>query len=155
MYLVLQLAKSLQKSLNTQQKKLCSLTKNCDLTTFKSNETITSLTQYELSQEQSDLLKAGLYFSIQPDKIQKSEIFTTFEKIHWSFINNLKSEETKNQITAPLSYHGNSYFYNCKPSPRILLQHCVLRNLRKNKDIVKNETRQRKWSCHFRSTTLR
>ena len=37
-----------------------------------SNETITNLTQYELSQEESDLLKAGLYFSIQPDKIQKS-----------------------------------------------------------------------------------
>ena len=31
--------------------------------------------QYELSQEESYLLKAGFYFSIQPDKIQKSEIF--------------------------------------------------------------------------------
>ena len=29
-----------------------------------------------------------------------------------------------------------SYFYNYKPSPRILRQHRVLRNLRKNKDIV-------------------
>ena len=44
-----------------------------------------NLTQYELFQEESDLLKAGLYFSIQPDKIRKSEIFTTFEKIHRSF----------------------------------------------------------------------
>ena len=92
-----------------------------------------NLTQYELSQEESDLLKVGLYFSIQPDKIQKSEIFTTFEKIHCSFLNNLKSEETKSQIKAHLV---NSYFYNCKPSPRILRQHRVLRNLRKNKDIV-------------------
>ena len=33
-------------------------------------------------------------------------------------------------------YLANSYFYNYKPSPRILRQHCVLRNLRKNKDIV-------------------
>ena len=30
----------------------------------------------------------------------------------------------------------NSYFYNYKSSPRILCQHRVLRNLRKNKDIV-------------------
>ena len=30
----------------------------------------------------------------------------------------------------------NSYFYNYKPSPRILCQHRVLQNLRKNKDIV-------------------
>ena len=84
----------------------------------------------------NDLLKAGLYFSIQPDKIRKSEIFTTFKKIHCSFLNNLKSEETKSQIKAHLSYLANSYFYNYKPSPRILRQHRVLRNLRKNKDIV-------------------
>ena len=35
-----------------------------------------------------------------------------------------------------LSYLANSYFYNCKLSPRILRQHCLLRNLRKKKDIV-------------------
>ena len=84
-----------------------------------------------------NLLKAGLCFSIQPDKIRKSEIFTTFEKIHRSFLNNLKSDKTKSQIKAPLSYVANSYFYNYKLSPRILRQHRVLRNLRKNKDIVK------------------
>ena len=40
------------------------------------------------------------------------------------------------QIKAHLSYLANSYFYNYKPSPRTLRQHRVLRNLRKNKDIV-------------------
>ena len=103
---------------------------------FTAKETINNLTQYELSQEESDLLRAGLYFPIQPDKIRKSEIFTTFEKIHRSFINNLKSEETKSQMKAHLSYLGNSFFYNYKPFPCILHQHCVLQNLRKNKDIV-------------------
>ena len=103
---------------------------------FTANKTITNLTQYELSQKESDFLKAGIYFSIQPDKIRKSKIFTTFEKIHRSFLNNLKSEETKSQIKAHLSYLANSYFYNCKPSPRILRQHRALGNLRKNKDIV-------------------
>ena len=33
-------------------------------------------------------------------------------------------------------YPANSYFYNRKPSPGILRQHCVLGNLTKNKDIV-------------------
>ena len=122
--------------LYTQQKKLSSLTRDCNLPIFTANETITNLTQYELSQEESDLLKAGLYFSIQPDKIQKSEIFTTFEKIHLSFLNNLKSEETKSQIKAHLSYLANSYFYNYKPCPHILRQHQILQNLRKNKYIV-------------------
>ena len=128
--------KSLLKSLNTQQKKLSSLTRDCSWPTFAANENITNLMQYELSQEESDLLKASLYFSIQPDKIRKSEIFTTFEKIHHSFINNLKSEDTKSQIKVNLSYLANSYFYNYKPSPHILRQHRVLRNLRKDIDIV-------------------
>ena len=86
--------------------------------------------QYELSQEESDLLKTGLYFSIQPDKIRHSEIFTTFEKIHRSFLDNLKSKETKSQIKAHL------YFYNYKPSPHVLRQYRVLLNFRKNKDVV-------------------
>ena len=127
--------KSLQKSRNTHQKKLSSLMRNCSLPTFISKETITNLTPHELSRKEADLLKAGLYFSIHPDKIRKSEIFTIFEKIHRSFINNRKSEETKNQIKTPLSYLANSYFYNYKPSLRILRQHRVLRNLRNNKDI--------------------
>ena len=128
--------KSLQKSLNGQQKKLSSLTRDCNLPIFTANETIANLTQYELSQEESDLLKAGIYFSIHPDKIRKSEIFTTFEKIHSSFLNNLKSEETKSQVKGHLSYLANSYFYNYKPSPCILRQHFILQNLMKNKDIV-------------------
>ena len=73
----------------------------------------TNLTQYELFQEESDSIKAGLYFSIPQDKIRKSEIFTTFEKIHHSFLNNLKSEDTKSQIKAHPSHLANSYFYNC------------------------------------------
>ena len=74
--------KLLLKSLNTQQKKLSSLTRDCNLPAFTANETIISLTRYELLQEESDFLKAGLYFSIQPDKTRKSKIFTTFEKNH-------------------------------------------------------------------------
>ena len=128
--------KSLQKSLCTQQKKLSSLTRDCNLPIFTANKTITNLTQYELSQEESDLLKVGLYFSIQPDKIRKSKIFTTFEKIHCSFLNNLKSEETKSQVKVHLSYLANSYFHNCKPSPSTLCQNHVLQNLRKNNNIV-------------------
>ena len=58
---------------------------------------------------------------------------TTPEKIHRSFLNNLKSEETKIQIKAHLSYLVNSYFHNYKPSPRIPRQHRVLQNLRKIK----------------------
>ena len=60
---------------------------------------------------------------------------TTFEKILCLFLSNLIAKDTKSQIKACLLYLANSYFYNCKPS-HILRQHHVLRNLRKNKDIV-------------------
>ena len=60
---------SLQKTLYTQLKKLSSLKMNYNLSIFTVNKTITNLTQYELCQEESDLLKAGLHFSIQSDKI--------------------------------------------------------------------------------------
>ena len=95
--------------------------RDINLPIFIANKTITNLTQYELSQEESDLLKASLYFSIQPDKIRKSKIFTTFEKIHRLFLNKRKS----NVIL------GNPFFHNYKSSPRILHQHHVLQNLRK------------------------
>ena len=52
--------KSLQKWLYTQQKKLSSLTRDCNLPIFIAIETVTNLKQYELSQEESDLLKALL-----------------------------------------------------------------------------------------------
>ena len=45
--------KSIQYLLNTQQKKLSSLTINCSLPTFAYNKAITNLTQYELSQKES------------------------------------------------------------------------------------------------------
>ena len=128
--------KLLQKLLYTQQKKLSSLTRDCNLPIFTANKTITNLMQYELSQEESYLLKAGLYFSVQPDKIQKSKTFTAFEKIHRLFLNNLKFEETKSQIKVHLLYLGDSCFYNYKLSPGILHQHCVLQNIRNNEDIV-------------------
>ena len=45
--------KSLQKSLHTQQKKLSSLTRDCSLPISTASKTITSLTQYQLSQEET------------------------------------------------------------------------------------------------------
>ena len=46
-------------------KKLSSLKRDCNLPISRANETITNLTQYELSQEESDLLKAYTFQSNQ------------------------------------------------------------------------------------------
>ena len=47
-------------------------------------------------------LKQVYTFSTQPDKIRKSKIFDTFDKIYRSFLKNLEFKETKSQIKAPL-----------------------------------------------------
>lgn len=72
----------------------------------------------------------------KPHKLRKSDIFTTFENIHWSFMNNLKSEETICKVKTHLFYLASSYTYNYKSAPPVLRQHRLLPNLRKNFDIV-------------------
>ena len=81
-------------------------------------------------------LKQFYTFQSNQIKLLNPKPSLPFEKIHCTFINNLKSKETKSKIKAHLSYLANSYFYNYKTSPSILRQHCVWRNLRKNKDII-------------------
>ena len=83
----------------------------------------------------NNLIYLKQVYTFQSNQIE-FEIFTTFEKIHRSFLNNLKSEEAKNQIKAHLSYLANSCFYNYKPSARIVRQFHILKNLRENKNIV-------------------
>ena len=54
--------------------------------------------------------RKNLIYLKQVYTFQESEIFTTFENIRRSFLNNLKSEETKSQIKVHLLYLANSYF---------------------------------------------
>ena len=76
-------------------KKLSSLTRLFNLPIFTANKTISNLTQYESSQEASDLLKAGSYFYIQSEKIWKPEIFPTFEIFVVCFLTILNSRKLK------------------------------------------------------------
>ena len=101
---------------HTLNKKMFSLLmKTCNLRIFTDNETITIITRYELSQEESNLLKTGLSFLIHPDKIRKSDIFTIFEKIHYLLLNNLNFKKTKSQIKAHLSFLLILIFTTTKP----------------------------------------
>ena len=87
--------KSLQKSLYAQQKKLSSLTRDCNLPIFTANETITNLTQYELSQEESDLLKAGLYFSINEIKFENPKSSLPLKRFIVHFLATLNPRKPK------------------------------------------------------------
>ena len=109
--------KTLENFGNMQYAKLPFMTK-LQPTFICSKKSITNLTQHQ--QEESELLKADLYFSVQPDAILRSNVFITVEKIHCSLIKKVKSEESKSQVKAHLSYLSNSYFYNYQLLPRVL-----------------------------------
>ena len=99
------------------------------------------LTSRNMNYSMKNLIYIKQVYTFQSNQIKfenpNLQIYkSSFEKIHCSFINNLKSEETKSQIKVHLSYLANSYFCNYKPSPRIMRQHRVLQNLRKNKYIL-------------------
>ena len=88
-----------------------------------------------LKQSRIAYIISGFEFSCYLTKIGAT---VSREKMIIFFSNNVKFEKTKSQIKAHLSYLAISYFYNYKPSPRILRQHRDLRNLRKNKEIIIN-----------------
>ena len=100
--------------------------RDCNLPIFTANETITNLMQYKLSQGETDLIKAGLYFSIQPDKIRKSEIFNTFEKIHCLFLNsreNQKSDKSASLVSCSSLFLQLQTFSTYTTSALRLMKH--------------------------------
>ena len=57
------------------------------------------------SQEESNVAKMGLYFSVQPERLCLSSIFfSIFEKFHGSFLNKPKSKETEYQVKTYLFF---------------------------------------------------
>ena len=78
--------KSLLKSLYTQQKKLSSLTRDCNLPIFTSNKTITNLTEYELSQEEYDLLKQLSTFQSNQIKFENPKSSLPLKRLFIRFL---------------------------------------------------------------------
>ena len=69
-FIILYNKKSLQKSLCTQQKKLSSPKRDCNLPILTANKTINNLKQYKLSQEESDLVKLKQVYTVQSNQIK-------------------------------------------------------------------------------------
>ena len=71
-----------------------SLTRAWKLHIFTANETITNLTKYELTQEKSDLLRAGLNFSIQI-KFENPKSSLPLKKLFVQFLTTLNPSKPK------------------------------------------------------------
>ena len=83
--------------IRAHEKKLKNLSKNFTLP-FTSDELITDLSNYQLSDTERDLLKYGLSYAIPPGSINKTDIFTTFEKLNQYLCKELKNKRRYRDI---------------------------------------------------------
>ena len=90
------------------EKKLKNFSKNFILP-FTSDEVITNLSNYQLSDTEGDLFKYGLSYAMPLRSINKTDIFTTFEKLNRCLCTELKNTEDTETLTAELSQLANSY----------------------------------------------
>ena len=63
-------------------------------------------------------------------------MYKAFEQIHYLASKKIKNKNSSGQLASELSHLCHSYVSSYQPSLRDLKKHKVLKNLRKNKDIV-------------------
>ena len=74
---------------------------------FTSYEVITNLSNYQSSETETDLLIYGLSCAMPPTAINKTDIFTTFQKFNRRLCAELKNTEDTETLTAELSQLAN------------------------------------------------
>lgn len=127
--------KAVKRVIATHEKKLKSLTRNVVLP-FASTETVTNLSSHNLTSEQLEILKYGPSHSICPPTISKTDVFSCFELINSTMVRNLLDRKLKGKLVADLSHLAHSYVSSHQPSAADLKKCRILKDLRKNKDIV-------------------
>ena len=116
-------------------KKLEKLTGNKSLP-HAPEEVITNLSGYELTVDEAEILKYGLYHPIPPAKISKSDVFTNFDILSRYICGHLKEPTRVGEVRAHLSHLANNYVLGYKPSSSTLRKHGIFKRLRRNRDIV-------------------
>ena len=119
----------------THHKKLTNLTRNKSIP-FTSNETVTNLSSHSLTSEQLNILKFGLTHSICPPKINESDVFTCFELINHTMAKKLRDTKQAGKLVADLSHLAHTYVSSYRPMIEDLKKLRVLKEIRKNKNIV-------------------
>ena len=84
----------------------------------------------------TSLIKHGLSFGIEPKKLNKTDVFVTFEMIYRFYTANLKSADNEGELKSNISNLANSYISSYKPSKAQLKKHRIIQNLRRNKNIA-------------------
>ena len=127
--------KNRRKLASVHEKKLQNLTRNTVLP-FSADDVVTNLSAYSPTDEELDILRFGLSHTIYPPKVNKSDVYVAFEQIHYLTSKKIKNKNLSGQLASELSHLCHSYVSSYQPSLGDLKKYKVLKNLRKNKDIV-------------------
>ena len=100
------------------------------------NETVTNVSSHSLTSEQLNILKFGLTHSIRPPKINESDVFTCFELINHTMAKKLRDTKQAGKLVADLSRLAHNYVSSYRPTIEDLKKLRVLKEIRKNKNIV-------------------
>ena len=123
------------KIIETHEKKLVNLTHN-KILPFQHEDIITNLSSYQLTEEELGLLKFGLSHAIPPLKLNRTDIFMTFDMINRFLRDELVENGNVNAMKADLSHLANSYYSSYKPTKNTLKKHGILKRLKNNRNIV-------------------
>ena len=94
------------------------------------------LSSLSLTSEQLNILKFGLSHSIRLPKIYESDVFTCFELINHTMAKNLRDTKQARKLAQDLSHLAYSYVSLYLSTTADLKELRVLKELRKNKNIV-------------------
>ena len=127
--------KNISKAISTHRKKLKNLTKNAELP-FSPNETVNNLSSYKLTNDELELLKIGLGFSIKPPRLNKTNTLASFEKIHYTMKNKLIDKNSATHLKTEIAHLAQNYISSYRPSSTDLKKHRILRTLKNNHNII-------------------
>ena len=100
--------KSVHNAIRTHEKKLKSLTRNT-VVPFTHEEVIQNLSSTKLSPDELDILKNGLDYAIPPERLRKSDIYTSFEMIHRFMTSKIKSNDKRGELKTEISHLASCY----------------------------------------------
>ena len=100
------------------------------------DELVTNLSQCNMPDDEMELLKNGLDFAIEPRVTNKTDVFTSFQKLNRLLTKEIKDEEVNPDLKTEMSHLARNYYSTYKLSRVSLTKHGIMKMLPRNKDII-------------------
>ena len=110
----------------THRKKLKNLTRNKALP-FTHKETVTNLSSHKFKDEELEILKNGLSFSIKSPWLNSSDNSSTLESVHQSMKEKLQNLEDHIHLKNELAHMAQSYISSSRPTPSDVKKYRILK----------------------------